>query len=63
MYKCPCCGKYGLEYPNANSICQFCGWEDEPADAVFPDEESGPNGVSMNEFRRIHKIKYEEMKK
>lgn len=54
-HKCPICNKH--EFPDRNSydICPVCGWEDYTEQEDYPDDDLGPNNMSLNEY----KAKYE----
>lgn len=49
---CPCCGKFEFEEVNEYEVCEVCGWEDDPAQFEEPDYAGGPNGMSLNEYRK-----------
>ena len=49
---CPVCGKTVFSSQSSYEICSICGWEDEGGCEEYPDEESGPNHCSLNEYRR-----------
>ena len=49
---CPVCGKMMFAEYDSYEICGTCGWEDETWCETHPDEESGPNYCSLNEYRR-----------
>lgn len=46
--KCPCCGKTRVE---KYEICEVCGWENDPTQALEPDLKGGANKDSLNEHR------------
>lgn len=54
-HKCPICGKTEFSSWNSYEICPECGWEDYYAQEEFPDDDLGPNYMSLNEY----KAKYE----
>ena len=54
-HKCPVCGKTEFPYVGSFEVCDECGWEDDPIQEEFPDEDGGANEMSLNEF----KAKYE----
>lgn len=52
---CPICGKYEFEELNSFDICTICGWEDDAVQVDHPDDDTGANEYSFNEY----KMKYE----
>lgn len=66
-YKCPCCGFNTLDEPPGHyDICPVCFWEDDWYQKENPNDEGGPNLVSLNQAR-INFIEFgaceKEMKK
>ena len=49
--KCPVCGKYEFSYSNSYEICPVCDWENEEYQIKHPDEEEGPNSMSLNAYK------------
>ena len=47
--KCPCCGEYTIEISDFYEICPVCGWEDDPGQHNYPDDDIGANKMSLNE--------------
>lgn len=49
-YICNCCQ---TEQPGDGGydICHNCGWENEPGETHMPDDDAGPNHMSLNEGR------------
>ena len=56
-YKCPCCGYYTfVSKPVGDyNICPVCYWEDDPYQAMDPDEDGMANGVSLNQAKENFK--------
>lgn len=52
LFQCPCCRYFTLEKISENDICPVCFWEDDPYQKKFPDEEDGPNHISLNQARK-----------
>ena len=52
-YFCRCCGFNTLsEFPNGTyEICEICFWEDDTYQTENPNEEGGPNRVSLTQGR------------
>ena len=48
-FTCDCCGNRTLLRKAHYEICAVCGWEDDYG--VDPDQESGPNRISLSEAR------------
>ncbi len=48
---CPVCGEYEFETEDFYEICPICGWEDDPYQRDFPDEDGGANKMSLNQAR------------
>ena len=47
-HPCPCCGYLTLSSPPGSEfICQFCFWQDEECQLVFPEAEGGANRPSL----------------
>jgi hypothetical protein len=47
-YTCPCCGYKTLsDEPGHYEICPVCFWEDDWSQKEYPDDEGGPNRVSL----------------
>jgi hypothetical protein len=49
--KCPVCGKTQFSYANSYEIFPVCMWENEEFALNNPDEESGANKLSLNQYR------------
>jgi len=49
-YKCNCCLQE-VSGDGAFNICSVCGWENDPDENLYPDEDCGPNHMSLNEGR------------
>lgn len=49
-YICNCCQN---EVPGDGvyDICHTCGWENDPSEKLYPDEDCGANHMSLNEGR------------
>ena len=47
MYACPCCGYKTLESDGYFEICGVCFWEDDGIQTDNPEDEGGPNRVSL----------------
>lgn len=60
LYKCPCCGAKTLDELGDYLVCPVCHWEDDPAQTQAPDLEDGANAHSLNEARKIYRLKTEE---
>lgn len=52
-YLCPVCGKYTFEDAGGYDICPICGWEDDPVQYDYPDEDNCSNKMSLNDARKI----------
>lgn len=47
-YTCPCCGYKTLsEEPRSYEICSVCFWQDDFYQLENPNDEGGPNRVSL----------------
>ena len=44
-------GKHEFSYENSYEICPVCDWENEEYQIKYPDEEDGPNGMSLNAYK------------
>jgi hypothetical protein len=55
---CPCCGHRTLpDGPGAYEVCPVCGWEDDGVSTKHPTlYDGGPNGVSLAEAQRRHRL-------
>jgi len=53
-YFCRCCGYNTLkQFPNGTyEICEICFWEDDIFQTENPDDEDGPNRVSLLQARK-----------
>lgn len=51
-YQCACCGEYTLDEDYRFQICSNCFWEQEDLQEDDPEYEGGPNGKSLNEYRK-----------
>ena len=53
-YFCRCCGYNTLkQFPNGTyEICEICFWEDDIYQTENPDDEDGPNRVSLLQARK-----------
>ena len=50
---CPCCDGFTIPPPlGAGFVCPRCDWEDCPVQRRDPDEEAGPNRLSLRQARR-----------
>ena len=49
--KCPVCKTYEFSYANSYEICPVCNWENEEYQIKHPDDEEGPNGLSLNAYK------------
>jgi hypothetical protein len=47
-YTCNCC-KQQVPGDGGYDICHLCGWENEPGETNYPDEDGGPNHMTLNE--------------
>ncbi len=52
---CPCCGKRMVDAGHTYDICEVCGWEDDNNQFLYPDDDRGANGVSLNKARLMYK--------
>ena len=52
---CPVCGKSMFPHENSYEICRVCGWEDDSYQVEFPDDDVGPNQISLNEARELYR--------
>ena len=50
-HKCPVCGKYEFKTWDSYDICLVCGWEDYSSQEKYPDDDLGPNLMSLNEYK------------
>lgn len=57
LFECPCCGNFtrSTEEYGSYEICEVCGWEDDPVQALNPDFKGGANELSLNEAREKYK--------
>lgn len=46
-FTCPCCGYKTLEETGTYYICPVCFWEDDSHQTDNPDDQGGPNRVSL----------------
>ena len=53
--KCPVCGKYEFLEWNSYDVCPECGWEDYSEQENYPDDDLGPNRMSLNEYKAKYK--------
>ena len=44
---CPVCNMYTFE--GSYDICEVCGWENDPVQLRYPDEDGGANTESLNQ--------------
>lgn len=52
---CPVCNQTQVEYGDL-SICEVCGWENDPSQLKYPDMKGGANLLSLDETREnFHK--------
>ena len=49
--KCPICGEHEFSYANSYEICPVCEWENCEFQYKYQDDDAGPNGMSMNDYR------------
>jgi hypothetical protein len=47
-YNCNCC-KQEVPGDGLYDICHLCGWENEPGETQYADQDGGPNHMSLNE--------------
>lgn len=52
---CPVCEKYMFSDWGSFEICEICGWEDDPQQAEYPDEDRCANELSLNDYREKFK--------
>jgi len=52
LYQCPCCDYYTLPERFWYIICPVCFWEDDWLDINNIDEISGPNNITLKEWRK-----------
>lgn len=52
LFQCPCCEYFTLNSISQNDICPVCFWEDDWHQKKFPDDEDGPNHISLNQARK-----------
>ena len=50
-HKCPVCGKYTFDSWNSYDVCTVYGWEDYSSQELYPDDDLGPNYMSLNEYK------------
>lgn len=60
MIKCPVCGQYEFRRENDFDICSICGWENDAIQLENPDEDSGANQTSLNEYRQDYILKIKQ---
>jgi len=58
IVRCPVCGWLGCD---GYYICQNCDWQNDN-DHLYPDEKSGPNCISFNEYKQIYNNLKERMR-
>lgn len=51
-HMCPVCGKFEFPMHGSFEVCEVCGWEDDPVQMEFPDEDHCANELSLNEYRK-----------
>ena len=54
-HRCPVCGEYEFEGTNSYDICPYCNWEDNEFQEEEPDNNGGPNKMSLNQAREAFK--------
>lgn len=54
-HKCPVCGSYEFPSHDSYDICPECGWEDDWLQEKEPDNDTGANDMSLNEYRAAYK--------
>ncbi len=59
-HDCPICGKYRFADEYSYDICPECGWEDDGSEMLYPNDDSGPNGMSFNDYRKQYMQKLKE---
>lgn len=52
LLKCRCCGDFTIEEYDNEEICSTCWWHDEILQWKDPDYIGGPNGASLNDYRK-----------
>ena len=51
--RCPICGNMAFEEEDDYDICEVCGWENDSAHFLSPDQYHGPNGKwSLNDAKK-----------
>lgn len=53
-YECPVCGKFTLEKEGTFEICEVCGWEDDPYQRRYPDEDYCANQMGLNKAKQTY---------
>ena len=48
---CPCCNEKTIKKLNDYEICSVCGWEDDPGQSKYPDDDLGANNISLNDYK------------
>lgn len=48
-YSCRCCGAFTLLESGGWEICDVCGWEDDPVQAIDPDFAGGANEMTLRQ--------------
>lgn len=56
---CPICGsKIESDIPDAqDEICDACGWHMDPIQNEDPNEDGGPNELSLNQYKKEYNDK------
>ena len=53
---CPVCGAEMEDYPC--EICKVCDWEADWYQEKYPDDDAGPNHISLNQARAEWAVKH-----
>lgn len=53
--QCPVCRQHEFTCANSYEICPVCDWENEEYQMKYPDEEEGPNGMSLNQAKEAYR--------
>jgi len=48
---CPICNLHEFTCANSYEICDVCKWENCEYQMEFPDDDAGPNGLSLNDYK------------
>ena len=58
FYSCPACGFFAMDFPNGDSICKFCNWQDDVVQKRFPAIKIGANKFSLCQIQAAVLKKY-----